>query len=378
MIVIEFGDTEVDAADAVFGVDAEEVEAAHSLDEMLEPIRLAHGLPGLAAAVLFEGNIVAVGAAGRRKLGDEAALTVDDRFHLGSCTKAMTATLAARLVGAGVIGWETTLAQGFAHIADEMNVAYRDVTLVDLLSHRAGFAADIPADIWGQLWSDPRPVAELRAWFAQEMLTLGPSVTPQTQVVYSNAGFMIAGAMLEHATGRSWEALIEEHLFAPLEMTNCGFGTPATVGTVDAPWGHAEGAEGAVPVAPGPGGDNPRALGPAGTVHCSLADWAKFAAVHVAGARQSSDFLSAQAFETLHAPRTLDPPFALGWLALSRSWAGGIALHHTGSNTMFYADLWLAPARDIAFMVVTNRAGPTASAAAEAVYGELIPVWVTQ
>lgn len=85
------------------------------LEAALEPIRAASGVPGLAAAVVDRGGVVAVGAVGRRRIDEETALTVADNFHLGSDTKAMTAFLAARLVERGRIRWDLTLEQAPSH-----------------------------------------------------------------------------------------------------------------------------------------------------------------------------------------------------------------------------------------------------------------------
>ena len=79
-------------------------------------------------------------------------------------------------------------------------------------------------------------------------------------------------------------------------------------------------------------------MGPAGTVHCSVPDWAKFAALHLAGEPwKGSKLLKPATFRTLHTP----PPgreYAGGWIVVERSWAGGVALNHNGSNTSWYVD----------------------------------------
>lgn len=84
--------------------------AAEALDSYLEGVRARYGLPALAAAVARNGEIVAAGAAGTRVMGMDIPVTVDDRFHLGSDTKAMTATIAGMPVEDGRITWKTTLA----------------------------------------------------------------------------------------------------------------------------------------------------------------------------------------------------------------------------------------------------------------------------
>ncbi len=82
-----------------------------SLDGLLEPVRRRHGLPALAAAVVVRGEVVALGTVGTRRSDAPIPVTVHDRFHLGSCTKAMTALLAAIAVERGLLRWDSTLAE---------------------------------------------------------------------------------------------------------------------------------------------------------------------------------------------------------------------------------------------------------------------------
>jgi hypothetical protein len=87
-------------------------------------------------------------------------------------------------------------------------------------------------------------------------------------------------------------------------------------------------------------------MGPAGTAHCTLSDWAKFVAVHMAGARgEETAILPASAFTRMH---TAWPggDYGLGWGVTDRPWAGGLTLVHSGSNTLWLVVAWVAPARD--------------------------------
>lgn len=340
------------------------------LSAMLEPVRAERGLPALAAAVLEGDRIVALGAVGVRKSGDPTPVSPDDPWHLGSDTKAMTATLFALFVDEGKIAFTTTLAQAFPAWASKMDPAFRKVTMQMLLAHRGGLAHDVPPDAFEAMArSDDSRAARLAA--IQAALERPPATPPDTKLAYSNAGYMIVGAALEELAGKPWETLMRERIFGPLGMTSCGFGPPATPGRVDAPWPHDERDGLLVPMPTGPGADNPPGLGPAGTVHCSLRDWGKFVAVHLAGARGESRFLSAESFAKLYTPYPGEE-YAGGWIVTKRSWANGVALTHGGSNGMWMANVWLAPALDRAFMVTTNRGGQGAAEATDEVVGKLV------
>src|SRR5262249_46599439 len=326
----------------------------------------------LAGAVSSGDATIAVGAVGVRKRGDPTPITRADRWHLGSDTKAMTATLIALSVGEGALRWETTMAEAFPQDAASFDPAYRAVSIEQLLRHMGGAPAAVPADIWAAMWQPGGPPAQRRT-AVLAMLRRPPETPPGTAFAYSNAGYMMAGAALEARTGATWDALMRTRLFGPLGMTSCGFGAPASPGTVDQPWGH--GADG-IPVDPGGGAaDNPPSLGPAGTVHCSLEDWAKFLRVHLLGARglPTPLALDAAAFARMHTP----PPggdYAFGWLVTSRPW-GGTVLTHSGSNTMFFATAWISPARDRIFVAATNQGGDAAATGVDAAFGPLIGNW---
>jgi CubicO group peptidase (beta-lactamase class C family) len=99
------------------------------LDAELEPVRAKHGLPALAAAVVKDGAIVTAGAVGVRVHGTDIKVTIDDRFHLGSDTKAMTATLAAMLVEEGKLRWDSTIGEVLGGEAPGINPKLAAVTL---------------------------------------------------------------------------------------------------------------------------------------------------------------------------------------------------------------------------------------------------------
>jgi CubicO group peptidase (beta-lactamase class C family) len=117
-------------------------------------------------------------------------------------------------------------------------------------------------------------------------------------------------------------------------------------------------------VEPGPGADNPVAIGPAGIVHCSITDWARFIAANLPGGK--TKLVKPETLRKLHTPPPGTPPYAMGWLVVNNQpWADGEALTHAGSNTMWYAVAWLAPEKDFAVLVATNQ--PNSKACNDAV-----------
>ncbi len=329
--------------------------------------------PGIVAAVVSSDQLIAVGAAGMRKRGSKIAVTTGDKFHIGSCTKAMTATLCAMLVERGKLRWAQTLNESFPRTKNPIHKAYRGVTLEQLLSNHSGMPSQLDQDgLWAKLWAfqgTPTKARELLFW---SVVKHPPTVPPGEKYLYSNAGFSVAGYLAETKTKKSWRVLMGAHLFTPLGMDSAGFGAPASTKTdeLDQPWGHT--AEGK-PVPPGLQADNPTAIGPAGRVHCTIADWGKFAQLHLRGARGKSKLLKPDTFKKLHTPYANNPAnYAMGWMATKRPWGRGTVLTHTGSNTMWFAVIWLAPEIDAAYLVICNQGGQPAATLCDTAVGQLI------
>jgi CubicO group peptidase (beta-lactamase class C family) len=333
------------------------VQADPELNRLLSPIRDAHQLPGLIGGIVRGDALTAIGAVGLRKIASSEPIQVTDQVHIGSCTKAMTATLIGMLVEDGLLRWSTTIRDVFPEVASQLHPDFQTATLAHLLTHRAGLPHD------AQWWRLPgRTATEQRQSALLDLMTKSPLTRPGTVHAYSNAGYVIAGLMAEQLTRQSWEELMQERLFAPLTMMTAGFGPPGGPGRgrIDQPWGHVEQGGKVQSVRQ----DNAPSMGPAGTVHCSVPDWAKFAALHLRGAQGKARLLKASTFKVLHTP----PPgqeYAGGWIVVERPWAGGTALNHNGSNLSWYVSIWIAPARDFATLVATNIGGDTGSSACE-------------
>jgi len=333
----------------------------------LAKIREKHDLPALAAVAIEGGRIAASGADGVRKRGSDAKVTIDDRFHLGSCTKSMTATMIGTLVEEEKLSWSTTIGDVFGDLGGKMRPAWKPVTLEQLLTHRSGAPGDVRPNLWARLWERKGTPSEQRMELVRGTLEDEPEAAPGSKFIYSNTGYAIAGAMAEKVTGQTWENLMRERIFEPLAMKSAGFGAPGKAGELDEPLGHHPDG---TPVEVGPGDDNPPAIGPAGTVHAALWDWAKFVAAHF---EDPPNLLEAETFLKLHTPAGGEgKEYSMGWGAVDRDWGGGRVLTHSGSNTMWYCVVWMAPKKDFAVLVATNQGGEEAAKACDEAASALI------
>src|ERR1700744_108879 len=220
-----------------------------AVTSILKPIRQKFGIPAMAAALVTSDGIQFVGAVGVRKRDTDVPVELTDLWHLGSDGKAMTSKMIARMVERGQLQWNTTMAEVFPELATQMDPDFQKVTVLELLSHRAGLPANLKLPDYR---GDNAPALRLRA--VREELAKKPRHTPGTAYEYSNLGYIIAGAVVEKITGKPWEQEISTEIFEPLQMTTAGFGGTGTPGQIDQPWPHTE--DGTPTLENGPAMDN--------------------------------------------------------------------------------------------------------------------------
>jgi CubicO group peptidase (beta-lactamase class C family) len=336
-----------------------------ALQEVLTSTRGRYGLPAVAGAVTRAGGLLDAGALGVRKLDESAAVTPGDRFHLGSNVKAMTATVIAMLVEQGSLAWGSRTRDVFPELAASFDPVLADVTLEQILAHRAGI---VPLATLEEIVASVPALAgsgvEQRLAFSAWALARPPSTAPG-QYSYSNGGYVVASAMAERASGEPWETLITTRLLQPLQIQST-FGWPAQ-DDPSQPWGHQLLDGRLVPHDPhDPAGQFPLYLWPAGNLSTSMADYARFLQLHLRGLRGDAALLQAGTFRKLHTPvggeiNAAGDGYALGW-AVARSRIGGVTTsYHDGSADTFYLSAALQADRDVAAAVVTNAGGDGAA-----------------
>jgi CubicO group peptidase (beta-lactamase class C family) len=327
--------------------------SSNELQNDVETIVKKEGVPALAAAAFLNGELQEIAVAGLREVGKPNRVTQNDKWHIGSCTKPMTATLTACLIEDGHFTWNTRIADIFEFWGDLIQPGWRNVTLEQLLAHRGGAPANVPSELWEEGWKREGSPMEQRAHFVRQLLMMPPAAVPGKRIIYSNAGYAIVGHMLEHCMEQEFEDLMQARLFSALGMDSAGFGAPGTPGVIDEPRGHELTGGEWKPVEPGLLADNPPSIAPAATVHCSIEDLGKFAACHA----NTLSIVSEASLERLQSPYRAGE-FSLGWVVVPRSWGGGNVIAHSGSNTLWFTALWIAPKRHAAFVAATNVPRP--------------------
>jgi CubicO group peptidase (beta-lactamase class C family) len=386
-LVGKIGPATVLAIAALFGSLAV-ASAADDLTADLEPIRVQSALPALAASVVKGGVPVALGATGVRALGTDVPVTPDDRFHLGSDTKAMTATLAGMLVDEGKLSWSSTIGEVLEPAAEKAGLAkfnsdFAAIRLDQLLSHTSGIPSDTEA-MYGlyvaaseyDMSMQARRLAIAADWGSKNT----PAAPKEAPFQYANLGYLVAGAMIETAAGEAWESLITRRIFDPLQLKSAGLGPQSTPGRLDAAAGHLVADNGtATPMPWGPAADVPQVLGPAGTAHMSIRDFAAWAAWNAGAGKRGPALVKPETLAALHQPRVAmdianpkpgtpkSGQYAFGWGIMKMDWTPRPILTHNGSNSLNLATVFIDPAIDLAIVVTTNFPGEKADKALLAV-----------
>lgn len=287
-----------------------------NLGSMLEEIRKSQRLPGMAAVVMRDGAVIAEGAAGVRKLGEPAAITVEDRFGIGSCTKRMTGFLISRLVDEGKLKWDMTLGDTLTDIP--MREEYRSVTLAQLLSFTGGIAGyeRIGPKITPELFDTEGTHSEREQRFAKHVLNLPPATKPGTSAIYSNASFFLAALMASKVTGKDFDSLMQAQVFSPLKLNAAGWGRPRSESRRDQPWQHVARPDGHVPE---PDINRPPEVlfRAAGGAHMSVKDLALFGQADLQTRKGQTTWLK--------------PATAQRWLGLEGVSAGERSVHAGGT-----------------------------------------------
>jgi D-alanyl-D-alanine carboxypeptidase len=321
------------------------------LEKQLEITRSAYLIPGLSAAIYVDGQAIEHAVSGIRKVGSPELIDRSDKFHLGSNTKAMTATLVATFVEEGRLHWTSTIEDLLPFYS--LHSDFKKVTIEMLLSHHSGISRDPSDELHIEL--EKLDAVTGRRELSQIFLSKKPEFVIG-QFNYSNIGYILVGHILEVLSGKSWETLMMERLFTPLAMNSCGFGpTSIEEESPSQPWGHVVQNYTIKAVH----NDNAPFYGPSANVHCSIPDWIKFLTVHMNGFNHESNFLKQETFDQLHKladPLNKNDEYTYGgWFRLQRDWAQGDVLTHTGTNTYNFSSAWIAPKTKTILVSTANR-----------------------
>lgn len=321
-----------------------------------------YNIPGLAAAIVDLNGIQKIGVYGVRRNGSISPITIQDKWLLGSNTKAITAEIIAKLVEEGKLTWNTKVIDVFPEIRSKINTGFLSLDLIDLLSHRGGLIRDDFISLYlSEKFNLTSDDISMRKKIMVSALSREPIFKVGNKYQYSNIGYVILGAIIEQITSKSYEDNVNSIIFQPLGMTNSGFGGIGTTGIIDQPWGHNETSDpdtingeysDFLPSA----GMKLTSYTPAGRIHSTLEDWSKFIADNLRYFNQDSTLLKKSSYERIFHPISGDnSDYTLGWAYSKSQWNGHDIYSHDGSNGHYYARVRICPDLKIAILITANK-----------------------
>ncbi|MFZ0014471.1 MAG: serine hydrolase domain-containing protein, partial [Acidimicrobiia bacterium] len=171
----------------------------------------ASGVPGLAYAVVVDGEITSVGARGVVELGRDTEVTPDTPFATGSISKSFTALAVMQLVEAGEVDLDTEVSQ---YLEGFSGLPAGAITIRQLLSHTSGFSTlqgnESHTDVTGGKDELARRVAGLA--------DVTPAYRPDERWEYSNTNYQILGRLIEVVSGQEYQAYVTANILEPVGM----------------------------------------------------------------------------------------------------------------------------------------------------------------
>ena len=350
--------------------------ALGELDALAAAIMRKSGIPGMAVAVVRDGRTVYAKGFGVRKVGAPEMVDADTVFQIASLSKPVTATMVARQVAAGVVGWDTPVTKHLPWFRLKDPWVTTHVTIGDLLSHRSGLP-DHGGDTLEDIGFTRRQVLE--------RLRLLPLAPFRISYAYTNFGFTAAAETVAAASGKDFATLSEDALFKPLGMTS----TSARFADFEKRTNRAT-----PHVKVGDGFQakyqrKPDAQAPAGGVSSSVNDLARWLAMVTQGGMHDGrafidrkallPAMSAQAFSSPAATFTARPGFYGYGFNVSVTPAGRMSFSHSGAFSLGAGtNLVIIPSAGIGIVALTNAAPTGAPEALAAEFMDLVQFGKTQ
>lgn len=311
-----------------------------------DSIRSAYHIPELSYAVVNANATLEIAALGKHSINLPDTATLDDRFHIGSNTKAMTAFMIARYVEMGKLKWSTKFFDLFPQWRKTSNAAFANITLQDLLSHRAGVQ---PFQGEGDpVIPDFKGTAMEKRWqFGRFVLTLDALKMDSTMpYIYSNAGYTLASMMLEKVAHKSWEQLVEKIFNRDLQL-HVKLSWPENQKRKDT-WGHLFENGKLIPVASNKG-YHLDYTEPDGDINIRMRDYIKFIQLNLQGLSGTDNYLKAGTYNFIH--RGVKH-YSMGWYNIYEN--NKELSTHAGTAFTYYTIVHIDRISKIAYIIFTN------------------------
>ncbi len=307
-----------------------------SIKEFLDSEMPASGMPGVAYAVVADGEITSMGARGVARIGGDRKVTPDTAFLTGSISKSFTALAVMQLVEAGRIDLDAAVSRYLDGFSGRPAGA---ITIRQLLSHTSGFST------W-QGNTPPAPSSHGKDTLAdrvEQLQAVMPAYTPGARWEYSNTNYQMLGRLIEVVSGQPYQDYVATHILQPVGMDHSFVADGKihqAMATGHRPWFGTE--------QPLPANRTERATAPQGGIVASAGDMARYLRMMM---NRKDDVLSAAGKALMMRPASKASPFyGLGWFVD----AGRGTVWHGGTSPGFETLATMIPAEKKAVVVLVN------------------------
>jgi CubicO group peptidase (beta-lactamase class C family) len=301
-------------------------------------------VPGVAVGILHKGEIKKAGF-GVTNVDHPLPVTDQTLFQIGSITKTFTCTAIMRLVEMGKLDLDTTVQTYVPEFKVVDETASSQATIRHLLTHVGGWVGDY--------FDDTGSGEGALARYVANMADLEQLAPPGAVFSYNNAGFSLAGYIIEMVTGKSYQEALKELVLAPLGLTN-SFLDAGDVITHRFAVGHIVSPVGPMVARPWP---LPRCVYPAGGITCNLSDLLSYARFHLGDGKVDDDnrLLTSESLAQMQTPGVTiweSERVGLAWMIDDTH---GTQLVSHGGGTLGQVSLFtLVPEYDFAIAIFTN------------------------
>ena len=328
------------------------------IDRYIDSLMRDWNIPGLALGVVYNDQLIYSKGYGYRNLEQKLPVQTTTVFPIASNTKLFTATVAAMLEEEGKLSLDKpvrTFMPTLAFNTDELNAR---VTLRDMLSHRTG----LPTYDWTWVGTDMS-----RKEAVAKVVHMKPQLGFREGYIYNNSMYTTAGHVLEVVTGKSWEELVQEKIFDPLQMKTTLFTNEEMRKSGNYAIGYFE-KDSTRTLLPKRFESQSPALGPAGTIKSTVEDMSHWMIAQLNDGRYSGkQVIPAKVIRATLLPNIISDregkyeELSNALYALGRhvqTYKGHKIATHTGSIDGFYSNLTFIPGAKLGvFMVHNGQAG---------------------
>jgi CubicO group peptidase (beta-lactamase class C family) len=327
----------------------------NGFDQWAEGLIKEWNVPGMAVGAIKDGKVVILKGFGFRNLEEKQPVTPRTLMAIGSNTKSFTVVLMSQLVDEGKLDWDKPVVSYLPDFQLKDEYATKNFRVKDLVTHVSGLPRH--DDLWyGR--------STTRKEIFSRLKYLEPSTSFRGRWQYNNLMFITAGYLVEQLTGKSWDALIRERIFQPLEMKRSITSTNdmESSGDFSYPYLLFDGKIGRVPYR------NLDNAGPAGSINSSVEEMLHYVQMHInQGEWNGRRILSARNDLKMQSPqsvvteRMVDPelgPETYGLATWVSSYRGHKWVQHGGGIDGFISQMAWLPNDNIGVVVLTNMSGP--------------------